>query len=437
VTDPRYKCDCTINYNHVAKQQFAGCDEFESDGDGFVDYYEDRFPPSLLLSDAALFRCDKDDPNKLCYSDEVFTEYTHAKDFLNFTVKVTDDCAPFKQKKFSKGKEVMLKGTIGMMIELVNGACHETEYLVTAWQDYSSNPEVLPDIDDTGIDFINPLYGGTKTIYVQVDDEDPAVTCVFTHESKDSDISYSTDEKTLYYYGSSGGSGRKGDLIDSSFFFNIDDNCDADITVDVVVKSNELDRSSAMVEVFESQLSGFNTQVELHYSATSCDISGRYSSGSCNDDETISKPIRFYDITVTATDSSGRVGRDNSRIIIVLKCDTKDKMSGMCEKRGKYYYYKRHYMDELAHQSRRSYKLSFMSLIWKSNLESIMTAPPTSSPAPSISKGKGGPPRKTTSPSRKNSHPKKTATKVPALKKAEVLNRFGFPVPSSTPANHI
>ena len=112
---------------------------------------------------------------------------------------------------------------------------------------------------------------------------------------------------------------------------------------------------------------------------------------SCKTDETINGDvkIRFYDVTVTATDFAGRVGSDTCRIILVPECSTEDKYNtDICTTRGKYYYYKREYVSNLANQSQQRYVVSSLELDWIFSLNPPETASPTMSPAPS-SAGKG------------------------------------------------
>lgn len=214
--DPRNSCDCSLNYAYISSQRDAGCDEFDSDGDGFIDICEDRYDPEILIGDASLFFCDKANPGKLCYTDEVFLERQHAINFIEFQMKVSDDCAPPKN--------------LGMKIELTKGTCSETVFTVTPWQNY-------PDCVDTTsvsavsavesdkhakIPFANPRYSSParqKEIVVQVDEDDPTVLCGFNDHIGDLAVYNSVEEKTLFHYGR----GRaKGGFRDANFFFKVD-----------------------------------------------------------------------------------------------------------------------------------------------------------------------------------------------------------------------
>lgn len=114
---------------------------------------------------------------------------------------------------------------------------------------------------------------------------------------------------------------------------------------------------------------------------------------SCKTDETIhgNVKLRFYDITVTATDFSGRVGSDTCRIILVPECSKEDKYNtDICAEHDKYFYYKRDHVIDLAKQSKQRYKISTLELDWLYSLSPPETASPTVSPAPSkAGKGKG------------------------------------------------
>jgi len=75
------------------KQSGAGCDGFDSDGDGIIDNCEDRTPPRLILTESTRFQCDLTDLDKLCYNQNTFMEYTHAEAYILKNVQVSDECA--------------------------------------------------------------------------------------------------------------------------------------------------------------------------------------------------------------------------------------------------------------------------------------------------------------------------------------------------------
>jgi hypothetical protein len=75
----------------------AGCDGYDSDGDGKVDNCEDRNPQRLVVKNTSLFLCDETDPQKLCYTSNTFKQYTDAENFILNQVQVNDDCAARNQ----------------------------------------------------------------------------------------------------------------------------------------------------------------------------------------------------------------------------------------------------------------------------------------------------------------------------------------------------
>ena len=130
--------------------------------------------------------------------------------------------------------------------------------------------------------------------------------------------------------------------------------------VKVEVTSNELQQET-MVRLFEQQVSGFVEQAKVYFSATRCvcvlymcvmiqhfcalfshfeqipncfyftfyypcscgphhHSKSSKSNRNCEKDPSIDLKIRFYEITVTGTDSAGRQGSDTCRIIMVPKC---------------------------------------------------------------------------------------------------------------------
>ena len=124
---------------------------------------------------------------------------------------------------------------------------------------------------------------------------------------------------------------------------------------------------------------------------TRCSLRNVLSCGNlpyCEEDLTLEDQMsfRFYDITVTATDASGRVGVDKTRIILVPECRQEGSATDVghvCELREGTYYYIRDYISELADRSTQMYTIETMDLTWQYNMSHIDTAPPTLSPAPS------------------------------------------------------
>jgi hypothetical protein len=201
--DPTKDCNCNPNYDYIKKQKGAGCDEFDSDGDNIIDYCEDRHPPTLMFANAALFKCDKTNLTKHCYTDEVFLENEHAENFLKDQVIVTDDCL------IAKGLDMVISR---------EGTCSETVFTLVPRQNYtecdniatSSNEITAPSSSPSGaspnsnlftqtLPFVNPLLGRDKHITVQVDDEDPIVTCGF-HDIHQDNIKVHVDGGYLFHY---------------------------------------------------------------------------------------------------------------------------------------------------------------------------------------------------------------------------------------------
>lgn len=102
--DKKYTCACDLNYDFIKVQRNAGCDGVDSDGDKIIDLCEDRFKPSLLLTEPTTFMCDLTEPEKLCFNSKIFTNDTHAMSFLSKQVQITDDCALQSQLDFNLTK---------------------------------------------------------------------------------------------------------------------------------------------------------------------------------------------------------------------------------------------------------------------------------------------------------------------------------------------
>lgn len=77
------------NTEQTSAHSIAGCDDLDSDGSGKVDDCEDRKEPEILVRDAKIFRCDRDDTSKLCYSDKVFNNETDVLNFLEYEFAVS------------------------------------------------------------------------------------------------------------------------------------------------------------------------------------------------------------------------------------------------------------------------------------------------------------------------------------------------------------
>lgn len=158
-----------------------------------------------MLRNAKIFRCDDDDTSRLCYTDKWFKNDDQVLNFLEYQFPAADDCAPTTK--------------LDVAIEKTDGtSCDSTEYTITPSQNY---PE-CDGLDDAEIGpfnlpFTNPLFGTTKTVTLQLDDEAPAVECGFINNSNSVNV---IEGKTLYHYMLK--SDRAGDrLEDSQLYYDV------------------------------------------------------------------------------------------------------------------------------------------------------------------------------------------------------------------------
>jgi len=341
-----------------------------------------------LVTNTEIFRCDLEDVTKLCYNEKVFSKDKYAKDFLKYRMKVTDDCAP------QKYLDVEIKTT---------GTCAETVYTLKPYQDItgcddttnSFGHELAKIQDDEDLPFQNPLYGLPKTVTLQVDEVDPVIECGFQDTSK----IHVVDKKTLFYYVDSWDTKPK----DANFFYKVTENCPADVQVDVSIKSNELETGNTMVNLYKQQKSGFVQQPKLYFTPTSCKEQEK-ESPECEADPSIDPQLRFYEITVIATDSAGRVGTDTCRIVVVPRCNCKCDCGEICEnakhpcrpskskaKRGGVgangidvahtygNYFLLDYVREVVDNSTLRYDIASSALVWEDGLDLplVLVPPPT------------------------------------------------------------
>ena len=82
---------------------------------------------------------------------------------------------------------------------------------------------------------------------------------------------------------------------------------------------------------------------------TSCEQLGNRQSQKCLKDIGIRTRMRFYEITVTATDSAGRQGMDTCRVIVVPPCGHGDQP---CENVDGTSYFEKGYLKGLSDKSR-------------------------------------------------------------------------------------
>lgn len=363
--DPQFDCDCKPDFTYIREQEFAGCDGLESDGDeGFnIDFCEDHFPPSIILADSSLF-VSFSDPTSLKYTDVVFSNKTHVENFFNYQASVDDDCQEDKNLK--------------MITTHASGTCDETKYELVPRQYYPECSKSLYDKAGFQIKFQNPLYGKKSTITVNLDEERPIVECGF-HDIHDYNV---VEGKTLFHYDKKH---HKHEFKDSNFFFRVTENCPAAVDVDVTVKSNEFVDDDVIAIFANLQESGFNKQAQFLYSPKSCD----YSSYDCVQDKSIELKIRFYEISVVATDLAGHAGRDTCRVIIVPSCSRYDEGCELSDNNPHKYYYKRDYLNWIVNQSVVRYDVTSTTMKWEQDLKAVpdvvRTPSPTKSPKSNVS----------------------------------------------------
>jgi len=188
----------------------AGCDDMDSDGDGEADVCEDRFPPYIVARDAKIFRCDKFDTSKLCYTDKWFKDEMELLNFLEYEFPAADDCAPSTK--------------LSVTIEYDRGLCQNTVYKLEPFQDYPECND-RTDIGPFNLTFQNPLNGTAREVTVQLDEEAPVVECGFLAPNANNANMVDGDGKTLYHYmlKTEGGGRRLNDarLKNSRFFYKV------------------------------------------------------------------------------------------------------------------------------------------------------------------------------------------------------------------------
>eukprot|EP00957_Ditylum_brightwellii_P148868 11333262-Ditylum_brightwellii.AAC.1 len=213
-------CDGSFNYPYIAHLKGAGCDELDSDGDRDYDVCEDRYKPELVVRDAGIFRCDDDDTKRLCYNGKVFQNEKQVKNFLDYHFPASDDCSSTNM--------------LGVTIKHKRGTCRDTVYTLTPVQDIPACNDHGP-VGRFNIAYENPLYGDSKEVTVELDDEAPVVRCGFR---PDSNSFNRVEGKTLYHYVLTNKKDGRG-MDDARFVFDVTDNCEDNVHVNVVVTSNE------------------------------------------------------------------------------------------------------------------------------------------------------------------------------------------------------
>ena len=186
----------------------AGCDDLDSDGDDprNPDNCEDRYPPEIVVRNAELFRCNDDDTSQLCYNQRVFGSENQVRNFLQFHFPATDDCSPTTK--------------LDVEIEHHSGSCRDTIYRLSPLQDLPLCNGITG-VGPFDMGFVNPLYGSTKTVIVQLDDKDPVVQCRFLRLDSNGYGIRVIEGNTLYHYMTK--TERDGlRLINTGFSYSVD-----------------------------------------------------------------------------------------------------------------------------------------------------------------------------------------------------------------------
>jgi hypothetical protein len=190
----------------LAPISLVGCDGYDSDGDGQVDYCEDQYPPELVLRNVEDFRCDyhNTDVSRFCYTAVVFNNEEQVAIFLRDNFIAIDDCPATE---------------LDIEINKIGGTCKNTMFSVKPIQDTGCAPGAR---GEHNITHINPLAGIVEEVTVHLDESPPSITCGFNHAPHvKRNNSVSTNGKTLYHrLGDSVGSRLK--LNNAEFFYSVD-----------------------------------------------------------------------------------------------------------------------------------------------------------------------------------------------------------------------
>ena len=155
-----------------------------------------------------MFRCDDEDPSKLCYTEKWFKNEKQVSNFLKYQFAAADDCAP--TSKLSVALEVEVGAT-----------CDSTTYTITPFQNYPEcnnlNDPDITKIGPFGLTFQNPLPGAAKNVTVQLDEDAPNVTCGFFPDANSINV---VDDRTLYHYMLKK-DGYDAQKEDARFFYNV------------------------------------------------------------------------------------------------------------------------------------------------------------------------------------------------------------------------
>ncbi|KAL3778621.1 hypothetical protein ACHAW5_005068 [Stephanodiscus triporus] len=353
-------CDGSWNYLYIATLEGAGCDGFDSDGDGKTDVCEDRFPPELYVRNPEKFRCDDSNYQRLCHRDKVFRNEQQLKNFMEYQFYAIDDC--------------QLSQDIEVKIDYKSGSCSETVYTVMPQQTVPGCNGTNP-VGPFNVTNINPLFGSPREVTVQLDAVPPVVTCGFKTPGIGIN-QISSDLKTLYHYILDDDKFR---LNKAQFFHRVTDNCDADVQVKVVVNVNELHQNKK-VDLLK-HTNTFQEQVEIVYPADSCGAFPITPPGLCEKDpEMKSLPIRFYEITVTVSDSAGNAGKDTCKVVIIPSCNEPTVNGCSSELKGGKNYYDIKTVDSSVEQSHTRYHVDDIEVLWSPRATERPTRKPTPKP---------------------------------------------------------
>jgi hypothetical protein len=260
----------------------AGCDDLDQDREKGVDNCEeDLYPPGLSFPASLDRNIVCPDNVDLCLK-EYFQSQDDAEAFISAALQGIDDCA----------------GPIDIRKDFLRlGECGETKFEVTPVQTFPESSDCY------GVE----LPGKNMTVMVGLDDRGPGVTCGFLPDPSISSISSSADGKTLFIQEASA------DFVDTTFYFDIEENCPGDVEVEVKVETNEFANNEIMVELLAMRSLGSVEQAIIYVAPQSC-ARNSASSTICREDP--ATPFRFYEIQVTAVDKAGNEGTATCRVIV-------------------------------------------------------------------------------------------------------------------------
>ena len=220
---------------------YHGCDGADNDGDGFIDECdEDDSPPEIILPGSFMENGGCDNPTlgsdtrpRFCL-DQYFKTTDEAESFLRRSLKVSDDCAQ----------------SAALRLDITPAAvpmCEKTEFVAT--------PVHTCDTYES--------CGEEVVFEIGVDSTVPAVTCGFNSE-----MATEMSQTNVLFVDSD----FEGNFVDTSFFFDLEENCGDEVKVDITVKANEISKDKDEM-FFLSSVEDLNgvTQAFLCVSNQFCD----------------------------------------------------------------------------------------------------------------------------------------------------------------------